>query len=262
LYENEEIFQMWTDLIFHPSLLNGTAELGTPDFDVITSHGYQATCDFPMALYFDQIMDKYPDCKFILTTREDSEVWFRSWDTLTKSITAPTHFAGMFISSVQQYSIYLRWLFAIVNKDDTFLTSAKPMIDQCKEAAIESYENHNARVRELVPTEHLLEYSVTQGWEPLCSFLEIGDCPTHPFPKTNSARSVRVQAVSAVSAPVVIGLLPLLYMFAKVFTRITGTTVTVWVHQKSAQISRFLRKVMVIRTNQQLQAASYIRKDL
>lgn len=251
---------MWTDQIFNPSLEKGTAELGTPDFNIITSHGYQATCDFPMALYYVQIMEKYPDCKFILTTRENSQVWFRSWETLTKSITATTHFGGMFISGVRQYSIYLRWLFAIVNKDDTFLTSAKPMIDQYKEAAIESYETHNARVRELVPKEHLLEYSVKQGWEPLCSFLEIADCPTHPFPKTNSARSVQVQAVSAAITPLVIVLFLLFYMFTKVFTRVTGTTVIGWVHQKSAQIPQVLREVMILAHNQQLQTASYIQK--
>lgn len=33
------------------------------------------------------------------------------------------------------------------------------------------YERHNARVRALVPAERLLEYHVSDGWEPLCAFL-------------------------------------------------------------------------------------------
>jgi hypothetical protein len=60
LYEHEEIFQTWTDLLFNPSLDQGHANLGRPNFDVITKHGYQATMDFPMALYYDQIIENIP----------------------------------------------------------------------------------------------------------------------------------------------------------------------------------------------------------
>lgn len=249
LYENEEIFKMWTDEIFMPSLENKHAELGTPDFDVITRHGYQATTDLPMALYFEQIHEKYPDCKFILTKRETSEVWFKSWDTLTRSITGPTNFGGMFISGVRQYSIYLRWLFALVNNDDSFLTSRDPKMVQNKEAAIASYERHNARVREVIPSSQLLEYNVRQGWEPLCDFLEIApnDCPLdRPFPKTNSARSVRYQAASAAGTPLLLTFVVLCYALTSIFRRVTGRCVTEWVrHQSQLQIPNFMRKVVM-----------------
>mmetsp|Transcript_3142 Transcript_3142/g.8870 ORF Transcript_3142/g.8870 Transcript_3142/m.8870 type:complete len:390 (-) Transcript_3142:293-1462(-) len=228
LYENKEIQQMWTDLIFNPSLANGHAELGTPDFDVITQHGYEATTDFPMALYFDQILARYPDCKFILTTRDSSEKWFKSWDTLTKTITAPTYYGGLFISGVRHYSIYLRWLFALVNKDDSFLTSSRPKMAQYKQAAIASYETHNARVRDLVPPSQLLDYSVKQGWQPLCEFLEVSDCPSTPFPKTNSARSVQIQAVSGALVPLVFVLFCLFAVFTRVFQFATGKTPLAW----------------------------------
>jgi hypothetical protein len=239
---------MWTNEIFDPSLKTGHADLGIPDFDIITQHGFQATADFPMALYFDQIMEKYPDCKFVLTTRENSEVWFRSWDTLTKSITAPTYFGGYFITGVRQYSVYLRWLFAVVNKDDSFLTSSRPKMTQYKEAAIESYETHNTRVRELVPSDKLLEYSVKEGWAPLCNFLEIGNCPTHPFPKTNSARSVQVQAVSAAITPLFLVLFVIFYGFTTVFQKATGRTVLEWINFQTTKIPTVLHKVMTSST--------------
>ena len=250
---------MWTNQIFKPSLEKGKAELGAPDFSVITAHGYQATMDFPMALYFDQIMEQYPDCKFILTTRVNSEVWFRSWDTLCKSISAPTHIFGHFITGVRRYSIYLRWLFSLVNKDNSFLTSSRPIMNQYKQAAIESYETHNARVRTLVPPERLLEYSVEEGWQPLCAFLNVADCPTHPFPKTNSARSLQVQAVSAAITPLVIILFCLFYLFTRVFTRLTGTTVIHWLNLKMTRIPQVLRQVLIGR-DKRLQAA-YLRKE-
>jgi hypothetical protein len=263
LYENEDIFQMWTDRIFQPSLENGKAALGTPDFDSITSHGYQATMDFPMALYVDQILERYPNCKFILTVRENSHVWFRSWDTLTKSITAPTHFGGYFITGVRQYSIYLRWLFAIVNQDDSFLTSSRPKMTQYKEAAIESYEAHNRRVREIVPPSQLLEYTIggrdhhggaggasggVDGWEPLCQFLDIAPtaCPTHPFPKTNSARSVQVQAISAAATPLFLVLVIVFFFFTVIFQRLTGSpTVLGWIQYRWEQlVPRLVQKLV------------------
>lgn len=34
-----------------------------------------------------------------------------------------------------------------------------------------SFEAHYAHIRAIVPPERLLEYHVSQGWEPLCNFL-------------------------------------------------------------------------------------------
>jgi hypothetical protein len=46
------------------------------------------------------------------------------------------------------------------------------------------YEEHNSSVRRLVPREKLLEYSVSEGWEPLCAFLG-KKIPDVPFPRMN-----------------------------------------------------------------------------
>jgi hypothetical protein len=230
---------MWTNGVFLPSIEKGTAELGNPNLQIIANQ-FQATADLPMALYFEQVMEEYPECKFILTERENSEVWFRSWDVLTKSITTPTQTGGLFFSKVKQYSHYLRWLYAIVNQDNTYLTSDFPFPDQNKAAAIASYEEHNRRVRATIPSERLLEYNVKQGWEPLCKFLDIGDCPGTPFPKTNSARSVQVQSISAQVFPLVVSLFVLFTLFAKGFQRITGKPVIGWARCKSRILTRNL----------------------
>ncbi|GAX22412.1 hypothetical protein FisN_14Hh025 [Fistulifera solaris] len=242
LYEHNEIISMWTNEVFTPAVKANHASMGKPDFQLIVDHGFTATADLPMALYFDQIAEQYPDCKFILTTRDNSEVWFRSWDTLTKSITQPTHLGAWFFTNVRQYSLYLRWLFSVVNKDDSYLTAKLPLPDQNREAAIASYEEHNKRVRELIPADRLLEYNVKQGWEPLCQFLNIAQCPDTPFPKTNSARSVQVQAISATIIPLVIVLFILFTAFAKFFQKATNQTVLQWTNCRSKQL---LRKVLL-----------------
>lgn len=39
-------------------------------------------------------------------------------------------------------------------------------------------------MRRNVPSDRLLEFSVTDGWEPLCEFLNVG-IPDTPFPHLN-----------------------------------------------------------------------------
>jgi len=46
------------------------------------------------------------------------------------------------------------------------------------------YEEHNLSVRRLVPRDKLLEYRVSEGWEPLCAFLR-KKIPDAPFPRIN-----------------------------------------------------------------------------
>jgi hypothetical protein len=243
LYEHPEIISMWTNQIFLPSIRSGKTLMGRPDLQLIANK-FQATADFPMALYFDQVMEQYPECKFILTERDSSETWFRSWDTLSKSITEATNLGGFVFSNVRQYSQYLRWLFSVVNKDESYLTVAFPLPQQNKQVAIESYEEHNARVRATIPPEQLLVYSVQQGWDPLCNFLEIADCPTTPFPKTNSARSVQVQAVSGLVINLMVFLFVVFYAFAKLFERCTGMTVVQYLNFRIRNIQLTLQKLL------------------
>ncbi|KAL7574204.1 hypothetical protein ACA910_012464 [Epithemia clementina (nom. ined.)] len=261
MYEHESILGMWVNTIFLPSIQAKKRSMGRPDLQLITSYGYQATADLPMALYFEQVMEEFPDCKFILTTRENSEVWFKSWDTLTKTITQPTHIGGFAFDSVRQYSHYLRWLYSVVNKDDSYLTEPFPLPDQNKEAAIQSYEEHNRRVREVVPQDKLLEYNVKQGWEPLCNFLELAECPSTPFPKTNSARSVQVQVISGQIFPIMGALIVLFYCFSLVFKYMTGMTVAEWSNWKSKELMLYLRRVMLISDSHHQPCAHKVRKE-
>lgn len=244
MYENNEIFDMWTNEVFKPAIEKNEVMMGKPNLQLIAEHGFQATADFPMALYFEQVLEEYPDCKFILTSRENSDIWFKSWDTLTKSIVKPTQVGQGFIGKVNQYAIYLRWLFSVVNNDPHYLSAPDPLPDQQKGPAIGGYEAHNQRVRDLIPNERLLEYNVKEGWEPLCRFLEIQKCPQTPFPKTNSARSVQVQAISSFVAPFSIVLFVTFYVFALAFRRITGKTVVSWICWRTGQVQFFLRRML------------------
>ncbi len=53
------------------------------------------------------------------------------------------------------------------------------------DAVIAAFESHNAAVRRAFDEDRLLVFEASQGWEPLCRFL---DCkqPDDPFPNVNS----------------------------------------------------------------------------
>ena len=229
MYESKPILDMWASSIFEPSIAAEKAMLGTPNIDLVAEQGFQATTDLPMALYFEQIHERFPDCKFVLTMRDDSEVWFQSWNVLAQSIVSPTRAGSTVVTNVAKYMNYLRWLFAVINKDDAFLTAPFPLPDQDKDRAIASYEEHNRRVRETIPSDLLLEYNVKEGWEPLCDFLEIAHCPTDtPFPRTNSATSIKAQSVIAFILPLTLVLFVIFTGCALTFQRVTNKTVLGW----------------------------------
>jgi hypothetical protein len=49
---------------------------------------------------------------------------------------------------------------------------------------MEQFEAHNELVKASVPADRLLVWSVTEGWEPLCEFLEV-PVPAEPLPHVN-----------------------------------------------------------------------------
>ena len=48
-------------------------------------------------------------------------------------------------------------------------------------------DRHNEEVQRIVPAERLLVWSVADGWEPLCEFLEL-PVPDQPFPRVNDSK--------------------------------------------------------------------------
>mmetsp|Transcript_11567 Transcript_11567/g.21366 ORF Transcript_11567/g.21366 Transcript_11567/m.21366 type:complete len:376 (-) Transcript_11567:183-1310(-) len=228
LYENAEIFDHLVNNVFYKSILEDEVIMGNPDFDLLLKGGFTATMDLPFALYFDQIKEQYPECKFILTVRENSDIWFRSWDILTKSISKPAQYTSFIFTHVRKLEYYMRWLFSVVNADKKFLSHPFPLPPQNKHDAVSSYEKHNQLVRDSIPSSQLLEYNVRQGWEPLCQFLEISNCPSIPFPKSNSARAVRWQSYSAFIGPLVLTLFIVFSLISLVFRKVMGMSMIGW----------------------------------
>ncbi len=60
-----------------------------------------------------------------------------------------------------------------------------------KAHAVEVFKNHIEEVKRSVPKERLLIFEARQGWEPLCSFLNVPVPIDKPYPHKNKGAWVR-----------------------------------------------------------------------
>jgi hypothetical protein len=128
--------------------------------------GYEATVDFPSCVFYQELMDAFPEALVVLSVR-DPERWWKSYSKLLGLVSKATLFN--FIPMFRKFSAMnvhlLNHVFdgslGTLNKDDY----------------IAQYLRHIEAVKAAVPAERLLVYSVTEGWGPLCRFLG------HPVPE-------------------------------------------------------------------------------
>lgn len=144
---------------------------------------YTATVDFPASCVWQELLEKYPDAKVILTGHpKGAEGWYKS---AVETI----------------YTIETMWQFKVLKLFTSFARkfdrvgklvwqrSLKGTMKD-KDKAVAQYEAHLSEVRANVPSDRLLDYSVTQGWEPLCNFLNV-PVPETEFPRVNDTKEFK-----------------------------------------------------------------------
>ncbi len=152
------------------------------DWDALFA-GYASAVDFPVCLYYEQLMHHYPHAKFVLTVR-DTESWYASASQTIMTI-RPTRRQALRLMTRMPFSRRAREL-AKVGAHNAKMIRRLGKGEDAKRA----YEAHNAQVREAMPADRLLEFSVKQGWGPLCEFLEVNE-PEAPFPRVNERGAFR-----------------------------------------------------------------------
>lgn len=139
---------------------------------------YRAAADWPVCHFWRELLDAFPDAKFLLTER-DPEAWYNSMSqTIFEALRSPQQFDGDPVRGPQ-----LRMARTIV-EEKTFAGRTD------RDSAIAVYRAHNEAVKRAFPREKLLVYDVAEGWAPLCGFLGV-DIPDTPFPRTNSTEEFR-----------------------------------------------------------------------
>jgi len=153
------------------------------DFDeaFVCSDGtkYTATVDFPSSAFWKEQLERYPNAKVILTYR-DPEKWYQSCsDTIFRLQADSPHCS--FPVAVMLYSPFAHekqeFFYKVISRDSIHNDWSKKNVIAC-------YKAHIDRVKRECPSDKLLIYEVSQGWEPLCKFLN-KPIPQEPFPHVN-----------------------------------------------------------------------------
>ena len=134
-----------------------------------------AVVDLPGAFFFEEILEAFPDCKVILSKR-DEDSWVKSlMHQLESFFTARPKILNMLSPTGYKMNYVM---------DSTIIAALGSCNTKSTYVYRKRYRIHNHRVRSSVAADKLLVYNVKQGWKPLCDFLEC-EVPNIPFPHEN-----------------------------------------------------------------------------
>jgi Sulfotransferase domain len=148
--------------------------------------GFQATVDWPGSFFYRQLAEFYPDAKVLLSIRV-AEAWERSMRATIW---------GVFYGDVLMHDLSNargrvdpKWRGYIEMMEGMWRQSGLiPDGAQTDSASMRSaMERFNQEVQDNVAPDRLLVWSASEGWEPLCEFLEV-PVPSTPFPHLNDRK--------------------------------------------------------------------------
>ena len=226
------------ELMSHPEHLTArdaatdrVARGETADWEKIFS-GYEATVDWPGCVYYEELMEAYPDAKVLLNVR-DPERWYDSFLDVMGEMGGPSPVRSAVMFKVLPVVLpSMRRMTSVMGKvmmERTFGVSRFEDIGD-KANAIEVFEKHIEGVREHMPNEKLLVHAVKQGWEPLCAFLRV-EVPDEPFPHLNDREQfpeVMRRHMNSAVAPAL----------GRAVVTVCALLFTVWVLSRAARVPR------------------------
>ena len=150
----------------HTSVWHAAARGQMPDWRGFFQ-GYAAAVDWPVAAFWPELSQVFPDAPVLLSVR-DPEAWWRSAHKtiFPVSLGADDEWGRMC--------------------DDLFVARFTSALED-REACITAFNRHNTRVRQGVPPDRLIEWQPADGWAPLCRALGVA-IPDEPFPHTNRSQ--------------------------------------------------------------------------
>lgn len=149
--------------------------------------GCQASVDWPGSFFYKELVEFYPDAKVLLSVR-DAEAWERSMRQTIWGI----FYGDMLMRDLSgaRARIDPRWRSYIEMMEGMWQQSGliSDGADTDSRSMQDAMERFNEEVQATVPAERLLVWSVSEGWEPLCEFLEL-PVPDTPFPHLNDSQA-------------------------------------------------------------------------
>jgi hypothetical protein len=148
--------------------------------------GCESSVDWPGSFFYQELADYYPDAKVLLSVR-DAEGWVRSmrdtiWglfygDMLMRDLSEARERVD------QKWHSYTDMMRGMWEKSG--LINNGP--DTTSESMATAMEAFNEEVQANIPSDRLLVWSVSEGWDRLCEFLEV-PVPDAEFPRLNDSK--------------------------------------------------------------------------
>ena len=208
--------------------------------------GYTGTLDTPVAALFEDLIQRYPNAKVLLTTR-NSESWAKSFvSTVGRFAVLLNRRPMRWLPPIQHLEKLGNFMLPVAMNVDTNLIDFNgiPTYDGDRvgshvsfETAVKIYENYHQKVEETVPSDKLVRFNVRDGWQPLCDNIDARQdgqaCPSDLgmlFPRVNSGKNgvfaVVILVVEAITWTWPCLLLAMLYMIVWFLRKLMFTTIT------------------------------------
>jgi len=172
VFAQPETVPLWADAVKSP--------LTTPEGWTPLLGDYVSCVDWPSCHFWKELHIAFPDAKVLLSTR-DHEKW---WNSINKTI---FELIRAELTSEDVDTIQLGH-HAMVREMILTQTFGGNVDD--KDHVLTVLKAHEEEVRDTIPASQLLTWSVTEGWDALCAFLDV-PVPDTPFPNRNTTKEFR-----------------------------------------------------------------------
>ena len=163
-------------------------------------NNYTATVDYPASCVWQELVKAYPEAKVILTLHpRGPEAWYQSTTDTIYGM------AKMWEGKVLAFFIPPIKKMTRLTSNLIWRNFLKGTMDN-KQDAINRYNEHIEEIKSQIPADKLLIFSVDQGWNQLCEFLE-KEVPKTQFPNVNDKAEMKKQIkVMSALAKIIIAL--------------------------------------------------------
>jgi hypothetical protein len=145
--------------------------------------GFESTVDWPGGYFFERLAARYPEAKVVLSVRDErrwAESMFETVWAVRKGGSL-THLLSDARAKVDpDWAAFLDLIDGLLWQDDGTFALANSEAEDLIAPARE----HRERVEAAIDPERLLIWDVSEGWGPLCGFLELPE-PNVELPHIN-----------------------------------------------------------------------------